>query len=80
MSSATDPIPREQVADFDAALSVAPEFPVRALVDPVLAERLVVVLAEERLRVERVHVGHAAGHEQEDDLLRFRSEVRVARP
>ena len=70
---------REQVADFDAALSVPPELPVRALVDPVFAERFVVVLPKERLGVERVHVGHAARHEQEDDLLRFRGEVRVAR-
>ena len=43
------------------------------------AERLAVGREQLRLGVERVHVRHAAGREQEDDALRLRREVRRLR-
>ena len=41
--------------------------------------RLAVELVQERLGVERVEVARPAGHEQEDDALRLRLEVRLLR-
>ena len=43
-----------------------------------LGDRLAGVLGELGLRVERLHVGDAAVHEQPDDGLRLRREVRLA--
>ena len=37
------------------------------------------VAAESRLRVQHVHVGRSAGHEQEHEVLRARREVRTDR-
>ena len=43
-----------------------------------LGDRLAGVLVERRLGVEALHVADAADHEQPDDALRLRREVRLA--
>ena len=80
---------REQVADHLAALAVGLEFPLRPddaafvlLATPaerLHGDRLAVEIVELRLVVERVDLARAAVHEQEDDALGLRSEVRRLR-
>ena len=79
---------REERADHDPALAVLLELPGRAEqlarlgeLDPRLGEgeRLAVVALEEGLVVERVHVRRPPLHEEEDDPLRPRREVRGLR-
>jgi hypothetical protein len=76
---------REQFADGRAALAVAGEAPWGSEQIPRLRslqlwlgerERLALHLGELRLRIEQVHVRWAAGHEEEDDALRFRGKLR----
>src|SRR5216683_973610 len=75
----------KELADFNSALSVAFEFERRlheraglALVSEVSSRhRLTVVLREHRLRIEAVDMRQAAVHEEEDDVLGLRLEVRV---
>ena len=66
---------RKEITDLDPALAVFAETPKRLenlagapliAVDVVQWDRLVVVLLEQRLVVERVHVGGTALHETED--------------
>ena len=67
----------KKITDRNAALAVAFELPVSSLVDPLFVVGLAVVFGEERLGVERIHVGNGARHEQEDDPFRLRREVRL---
>jgi hypothetical protein len=76
---------REQFADGRAALAVAREAPWGSEQIPRLrslqlglgeGERLALHLGELGLRIEQIHVRWAAGHEEEDDALRFRGELR----
>ncbi len=79
---------REQLADRDPALAVLPEPERRAEQitrlardHPRLGERqgLAIVALQERLVVERVNLRRPAVHEQEDDPLRARREMSLAR-
>ena len=82
---------REQRRDVAPALAVFLELPgtpqqrriaLRELADDravALGQRLAVELLERRLRVERVDLARPADHEQEDDRLRLRREVRRLR-
>src|SRR3954453_9731970 len=65
----------EQVRNFDAALAIALEPPVRPLVEAFGTGRLAMILREVRLRVEAVDVRDAAGHKEENHALRLRREV-----
>ena len=77
---------RKQIADHRAAFSAGFELPAgleqHALLfrDAAADARRLAVSGEERgLRVERVHVRHAAIREDEDDALRLRGEMRRLR-
>ena len=80
---------REQRADLGAALAVLVEFPLRPLEeDPLVArpvadfrvielDLLADVGGQPGLGIERVDVRDAAGHEQEDDVLRLGRKMRA---
>ncbi|MCE9608640.1 MAG: hypothetical protein K8R23_00270 [Chthoniobacter sp.] len=72
---------REEIADLGAAGPAGFEVPERREenVGAFVRSALAAVGLEPRLWVERVHVRHAAGHEEEDHALRFAGEMRDAR-
>ena len=80
---------REQIADLDAALAARLELPVgfleiafdlAELALPVVHGDLLSVIGEQLgLRIERIHVRHAAGHVKEDHALGSRLVMRLFR-
>ena len=77
----------EEVADLHAALAAGPELPRRLQQVPgggelhprlLPGDGLPVVLLEHRLGVEGIDLARPAVHEQEDDALGLRCEVRLA--